>query len=501
MKVDRNIRILMVYPRYPATFWSFKHVLKYVSKKAAYPPLGLLTVAAMLPAGWELKVADLNVAALRERDLQWADYVMVSAMLVQKASADQVIERCRRLGKKVIAGGPLFNGLEHEYAAKADHLISNEAEITLPEFLADLRSGAPRKIYRTSKFPSLESTPPPRWDLINIGDYASMSLQYSRGCPYDCEFCDISATFGRRPRVKSPARFIGEMQAIYDRGWRGSLFIVDDNFIGNKKAIKELLPLVIRWMQEHDYPFSLFTEASIDLADDDELLNLVIDAGFNKVFIGLETPSEESLKGCSKTQNCRDDIPAQIRKLQSRGLQVMGGYIVGFDHDDEGIFSRQMRFIQETGVVTAMVGLLIALPNTRLWNRLKEENRLAFETVETVGNNTEAAVNFIPAMDRQKLIDGYRELVKTIYSPALYYERVCRFLECYRPARREKLRSPHIRALLKSLVYNGVFGNGASQLYYWKMFWKTVLFRPRAFPVAMTLMIFGEHFRKVAQKI
>ncbi len=494
------MRILMVYPQYPATFWSFKHVLKYVSKKAAYPPLGLLTVAALLPSEWEMKVADLNVAALRESDLQWADYVMVSAMLVQKAFADQVIEQCRRLGKKVIAGGPLFNGLAEEYESKTDHLVLNEAEITLPEFLADLRSGTPRKVYFTDKFPCLEHTPPPRWDLISFRDYASMSLQYSRGCPYNCEFCDISATFGRRPRVKSPAQFIGELQALYDRGWRGSLFIVDDNFIGNRKAIKQMLPHVIAWMEEHDYPFSFFTEASIDLADDDELLNLIVDAGFDKVFIGLETPSEESLKGCSKTQNCRGDIPAQIRKLQSRGLQVMGGYIVGFDHDDERIFSRQMRFIQDTGVVTAMVGLLNALPNTRLWNRLKEEGRLALET-HPQGNNTEAAINFIPAMDRQKLIDGYRQLVKSLYSPALYYERVCRFLECYRPARRERLRIRHISALLKSLVYNGVFGNGASQVYYWKMFWNTVLFRPSAFPVAMTMMIFGEHFRKVAKKI
>lgn len=492
------MRVLMVYPQYPATFWSFKHVLKYVSKKAAYPPLGLLTVAAMLPSEWELKIVDLNVSALRQRDLQWADYVMISAMLVQKASVDQVLEQCRRLEKKVIVGGPLFNGLAEEYAAKADHLVLNEAEITLPEFLQDLRQGNLRKIYRTEKFPSLESTPPPRWDLVNIGDYASMCLQYSRGCPYNCEFCDISATLGRRPRVKSPAQFIGEMQALYDRGWRGSLFIVDDNFIGNKKAIKELLPRIIQWMKEHDYPFTLLTESSIELADDDELLRLVVDAGFNKVFIGLETPSEESLRGCSKIQNCRNDIPAQIRKLQSHGLQVMGGYIVGFDGDDEGIFSRQLRFIQETGVVTAMVGLLNALPNTRLWQRLKEENRLAFETA---GNNTEAAVNFIPAMDRDKLIEGYRQLVKSIYSPALYYERVCRFLECYRPARREKLHLRHIGAFLKSVIYSGIFGNGRSQLYFWKMFWNTALFRPRAFPVAMTMMIFGEHFRKVARKI
>jgi radical SAM superfamily enzyme YgiQ (UPF0313 family) len=495
------MRVLMVYPEYPATFWSFKHVLKYVSKKAAYPPLGLLTVAAMLPSEWEMKVADLNVAGLRESDLQWADLVMVSAMLVQKASTDHVLEQCRRLGKKVIAGGPLFNGLASEYMGKADHLVLNEAEITLPEFLEDLRNGSARKVYTTGKFPSLENTPPPRWDLVNIRDYASMSLQYSRGCPHNCQFCDISVTLGRRPRVKSPAQFIGEMQALYNRGWRGSLFIVDDNFIGNKKAIKTLLPQVIRWMEEQDYPFSLFTEASIDLADDDELLRLMMDAGFNKVFIGLETPSEESLRGCSKTLNCRNDIPAQIRKLQAHGLQVMGGYIVGFDHDDEGIFARQMRFIQETGVVTAMVGLLNALPNTRLWNRLKEENRLAFDTAETTGNNTEANINFVPAMDRQKLIEGYRELVKAIYSPALYYERVCRFLECYRPARREKLQFRHVMAFLKSIIYNGLFGNGASQLYYWKMFWNTVLFRPRAFSVAMTMMIFGEHFRKVARKL
>lgn len=495
---ERKMKILMVYPEYPVTFWSFDHVLKFISKKAAYPPLGLLTVAAMLPDDWDIRLVDMNVEKLKERDLEWADFVMISAMLIQKKSVLAILQRCHGLGKRVIAGGPLFNSTPKEYHDLVDHLILNEAEYTLPPFLTDLRTGNPQKVYRTDGFPGLHMTPIPRWDLIKVKKYATPMIQCSRGCPFDCEFCDITSLYGRKPRVKSADQFIAEVEAIYELGWRGNVFVVDDNFIGNKRKIKEMLPRLIEWMKLHQYPFTFLTEASINLADDDELIDLMVEAGFDTVFIGLETPDEESLKECAKNQNRSRDMVAAIRKLQRAGIQVLGGYIVGFDNDDAGIFSRQIKFIQESGVVTAMVGLLNAPPGTRLWQRLKAENRLE---MNASGDNTDGTINFVPKMDKEVLISGYRQIVRTIYSPRYFYQRVCRFLQHYQPRRKRRLRFHEFKAFLKSIFYLGILGNGLSQCYYWKMLFKSIIWHRKLFPEAITLMVYGHHFRKVAKRV
>jgi radical SAM superfamily enzyme YgiQ (UPF0313 family) len=488
----------MIYPEYPVTFWSFAHVLKFVSKKAAYPPLGLLTVAALLPDDWDIRLVDLNVDKLRNEDLRWADYVMISAMLVQKKSVQNILQRCRQLEKKVIAGGPLFNGMTEEYLEAVDHLILSEAELTLPPFLADLIKGIPGKLYHTDSFPELHLTPIPRWDLIKSENYATLMVQCSRGCPFDCEFCDITVLYGRKARVKSGDQLIAELETIYRLGWRGKVFFVDDNFIGNKRKIKSMLPQLIHWMKDHDYPFVFITEASINLADDEELIELMAEAGFLQVFIGLETPDEGSLREGGKHQNLGRDMVAAISKLQAAGIQVMGGYIIGFDNDDEGIFARQIKFIQESGVVTAMVGLLNALPRTRLWQRLKQEDRLQ---VIASGDNTDGTINFVPRMDREQLIEGYRKIVNTLYSPRYFYQRVCRFLEQYQPRRRRRVRPHEIQAFLKSILYLGILGNGLSQWYYWKTLFKSVFCHRGSFPDTVTLMIYGHHFRKVAKRL
>lgn len=492
------MKVLLVYPEIPATFWSFRYVLKLVSKKAAYPPLGLLTVAAMLPDDWEIRLVDMNIDKLSNGDLEWADYVMVSAMLVQKRSTLDVLQRCRGLGVKVIAGGPLFTGAPEDFLELVDHLILNEAELTLPPFLADLNRGNPQKVYRTDAFPELSSTPIPRWDLIKMDKYGAMLIQASRGCPFNCEFCDIIILNGRKPRVKSADQLVRELTALHDLKWRDAIFFVDDNFIGNKRKIKVILPSLADWMKAHRYPFTFLTEASINLADDDELIELMCEAGFSTVFVGLETPDDDSLKECCKNQNCDRDLTAAVQKLQACGLQVYGGYIVGFDSDDEGIFSRQIKFIQESGVVTAMVGLLTALPKTRLWERLKAENRLISGAT---GENTDGTVNFIPRMDREKLLEGYRSMVRTIYSPRHFYQRVSRFLEKYKPRRRHKMTAGDIKAFLKTVIFLGVLGNGASQFYYWKMVFKSLIFYRESFAEAMTLMAYGYHFRKVSESI
>jgi radical SAM superfamily enzyme YgiQ (UPF0313 family) len=419
------MKILMVYPRYPDTFWSFRHALKFISKKASFPPLGLLTVASMLPAEWEKKLVDLNVKALSNADLKWADLVFISAMVVQKESAIDVIARCRGLGIKVVAGGPLFTTGYEEFEG-IDHFVLGEAEVTLPLFLADLAAGQPKKLYLSGERPDINRTPLPMWSLIDMKQYSGMSMQYSRGCPFDCDFCDIIVLNGHEPRTKGRQQMIDELDALYHSGWRGSLFIVDDNFIGNKNKLKkETLPAMIEWSKRKKYPFLFFTEASINLADDDELMELMAEAGFNRVFIGIETPNEDSLVECNKLQNKNRDLAASVKKIQNRGFEVMGGFILGFDNDPASIFSKQIRFIQQTGIVTAMVGLLNAPKGTKLYKRLKKEDRLLDDFT---GDNTDYSLNFVPKMKIENLMAGYKNVLDTIYSPRQYYERVVNFL-------------------------------------------------------------------------
>jgi radical SAM superfamily enzyme YgiQ (UPF0313 family) len=489
------MKVLLVYPQYPDTFWSFKHALKFISKKAAFPPLGLLTIAAMLPEKWEKKLVDMNVSKLTDKDIKWADYVFISAMIVQKDSVREIVARCKKLNVKTVAGGPLFTTGFKDFE-EIDHLVLNEAEITLPPFLEDLKNGCAKHIYTSSEHPDLAQTPIPLWELINMKNYASMSVQFSRGCPFDCEFCDITAIYGRVPRTKDEVQLLREFDALYERGWRNSVFIVDDNFIGNKIKVKAILLATIKWMKERNYPFSFFTEASLNLADDEELMRLMTDAGFNKVFLGLETPIEESLVECNKFQNRNRDMVASVKKIQNRGLEVFGGFIVGFDHDPLSIFESQINFIQKIGVATAMVGLLTALPGTRLHARLEKEGRLL---KDSSGNNTDGSLNFVPKMDSEVLINGYKKLLDTIYSPKKYYERVITFLEEYKPVKRKKkIRFSDIKALTKSMWFLGVVEK--SRKYYWKLMAKSLFKYRRSFPEAVTLTIYGSHFRKVVDK-
>ena len=491
------MKILLVYPQYPDTFWSFRYALKIISKKAANPPLGLLTVAAMLPGEWEKKLVDMNVSSLTDDDINWADYVFLGAMVVQQDSVREVIARCNKLGTRLVAGGPLFTTTDEEFDG-VDHFVLGEAEVTLPPFLRDLEQGCARHIYASNERPDITKTPVPLWSLINTKKYSSMSVQYSRGCPFNCEFCDIIVLNGHKPRTKGKEQVLVELDALYHLGWREGVFIVDDNFIGNRRKLKsEILPAIISWMKTRKYPFALSAEASINLADDEELMQLMVDAGFNTVFVGIETPNEESLVECNKSQNQNRDLVASVKKIQNHGFEVQGGFIVGFDSDPLSIFKSQISFIQKSGIVTAMVGLLNAPAGTRLYQRLKEENRLL---EGFTGDNTDCSLNFIPKMNYETLINGYKHVLDTIYSPKDFYERVKTFLKEYRPRRKrwDRIRFDHIRAFIRSVWVLGVKERG--RRYYWKLFISTLLKYPRAFPLSVSLAVYGYHFRKVVEK-
>ena len=369
-------RILLVYPKIPPTYWSMRHAISLIGKKGLMPPLGLLTIAGYFPSEeYELVLVDMNVRRLRERDIAGADLVMLSAMIVQKDSFFEVARICLRLGVPVAAGGPYPTACPEEMEG-IDYLILDEGELTLPRFLADWREGRALRSYTDEAKPSLDSAPMPRFDLIDPGDYANMPLQYSRGCPFNCEFCDIVTLFGRVPRTKSPERLVAELEGILKIGFRGTVFIVDDNFIGNKAHVKELLRALGPWQAERGYPFRLSTEASLDLARDEELLDLMVAANFTMVFLGLETPHQDSLECAGKKQNLLLEPVRAVEAIQRKGIEVSGGFIIGFDADPPGICEEQIRFVKELAVPMAMVGLLTALPRTALRDRLEREGRL-----------------------------------------------------------------------------------------------------------------------------
>lgn len=489
------MNILLVYPKYPDTYWSFKHALRFISKKAAVPPLGLITVSAMLPKGWNKKLVDLNICDLEEKDLHWADFVFISAMYVQKESVARILTRCQLAKRKIIAGGPLFTQ-EHQNYPEIDHFILKEAEITLPGFLNDLANGLPlQRIYTTDAYADMEVSPVPDFHLLRLNDYAFVNLQVSRGCPFGCDFCEITTLLGHRVRMKSTAQVLNELETLYRLNWRGPVSIVDDNFIGNQKTvINNLLPAMTSWMKQHSYPFSFSAQTSIDLADDDVLLGNMRSAGFTSTFIGIETPVEEALHSCHKIQNRNRDMIQNIKTIQQSGIQVSGGFIVGFDTDNPGIFQTQINFIQQSGIVSAMVGLLNAPKNTKLYKRLEKENRL---TEEPTGSNTDFTMNFVPVMDRQLLLNGYREIIQGIYAIKPYYARVREFLSHYNRNTeiRPRIAFSRLMAFFKSILIIGIINQGRSE--YWKLLAWTLRKKPGMLVEAVTFTVFGYHFRTV----
>jgi len=489
------MKVLLVNPEFPDTYWSFRHALPFEGKRCAFPPLGLLTVSALLPDSWERKLVDLNVRRLKASDIEWADMVFATAMLVQKDSLKEVVKRCKAKGKRVVLGGPYVT-TTIEDLPDADHIFLGEAETTLPQFVADLARGEPKRSYQAAERPPLSATPMAHFHLADLKRYSAMSVQYSRGCPFSCEFCDIIEIYGRVPRTKSNQQMLAEFDALKALGWRGTVFIVDDNFIGNKKNVRQLLPELARWQKENGYPFSLITESSVNLADDEPLLHNMRDAGFRRVFLGIETPVEESLKEAQKSQN-RGNLLDSVKKIQSYGMEVMAGFIVGFDNDPADIFQRQIDFIRKSAIPLAMVGLLNALPDTQLWKRLEREGRLLGEAS---GNNTTCTFNFKTRMDPALLIQGYQTIMRTIYSPREYYERA---LDSMRRTAQESTEPQHYNAisalasLTRVLVRLGLLDRERKE--FWRFVTQAMVRHRDRFAETLRLAAMGYHFRKLSE--
>jgi radical SAM superfamily enzyme YgiQ (UPF0313 family) len=487
------MKVLLVNPEFPDTYWSFRHALPFERKRCAFPPLGLLNVSALLPQSWERRLIDLNVSALKKSAIDWADIVFVTGMLVQKESVHEVVRRCKAAGKRVVLGGPyVTTTIEHLPAV--DHVFLGEAETTVPQFVQDLQCGEAKRTYQAAERPPLSTTPVADFHLADMKSYSAMSVQYSRGCPFNCEFCDIIEIYGRVPRTKSNQQMLAELDALLRLGWRGTVFIVDDNFIGNKKNVRRLLPELAAWQERNGHPFSLLTEASVNLADDDQLLSEMQRAGFRRVFLGIETPVEESLKEAQKTQN-RGDLLKSVKKIQSYGMEVMAGFIVGFDNDPDDIFERQISFIRESAIPLAMVGLLTALPDTQLWRRLEKEGRLLGESS---GNNTNCALNFVPRMDAARLIAGYQSIMRTIYKPSEYYQRALDSLKRTAQDVPEPVRmkiTSGVAAFIRLILKLGVLDRERKE--FWRFLALTVRRHHDQFPQSMRLAAMGYHFRKL----
>jgi radical SAM superfamily enzyme YgiQ (UPF0313 family) len=495
------MRALLVQARSPNTYWSFEHALAIVGKAATFPPLGIATLAALLPAGWELRVRDLHVEPLEDADLAWADVVLVSGMLVQLESMRDVLRRARAAGRRTVVGGPAATSAP-ELFREADHVFRGEAEGRLDLLVRVLEAGAPGAPRLLSpegdERPGLHLARVPRFDLLDLSSYESHALQYSRGCPFRCEFCDIVELFGRVPRVKSPAQVVAELDALHAQGARGTLFFVDDNFVGNRGAVEQLLPALCAWQERNGRPFVFCTEASLDLATHPALVAAMVEAGFSQVFLGIETPSAEALAGAGKTQNLRMPQERAVEELTRAGLEVYAGFIVGFDSDGPDIFDRQLAFISGLPIARAMVGVLAALPGTRLWRRLEHEGRLRGAPS---GDQFERP-NFVPAMDERTLLAGYRRLLAALYAPDAYRRRCALHLDSAPVARgavARVVRDGELRTLWRAVWRVGVLGRRR------RMFWSLVARALRRgtglLPRAITFAVVGESLIRYTEEV
>ncbi|MEL6223960.1 MAG: DUF4070 domain-containing protein [Cyanobacteria bacterium J06627_8] len=489
------MRALLVYPRFPKTFWSYEKILELVNRKVLLPPLGLVTVAAILPQSWEFKLVDCNIRDVTDDEWAWADIVIMSAMIVQKGDILTQIAKAKQHGKRIAVGGPYPTSMPQEMRdAGVDYLILDEGEITLPLFVEALERGdTSGEFTADGEKPSVTDTPIPRYDLLERDAYDSMSIQFSRGCPFQCEFCDIIVLYGRKPRTKTPAQLIAELQSLYDLGWRGGVFMVDDNFIGNKRNVKLLLKELKDWQAEHKYPFRFDTEASLDLAEDDELIELMLECNFAAVFMGIETPDEGSLQLTKKFQNTRSPLLESIEKVTHSGLRVIAGFIIGFDGEKSGAGQRIVEFAEITGIPTTTFAMLQALPHTALWHRLEKEGRLR----EKDGNiNQTTLMNFVPTRPVEDIAQEYIDAFRQLYEPEQYLDRVYRyFLKLGAPRVQPEFKLPEwvvVKALMIVFWRQGF--KRKTRWKFWHHFFHMLIKNPAVVEQYVTVCAHNEHF-------
>lgn len=493
------MKALLLYPQFPQSFWSYDRFMEIAGLKAAIPPLGIITVAALLPQDWEIRFCDRNVTLETAEDWQWCDLVIISAMLVQKPDFHALIKKAVQLGKKVAVGGPYPTSLPQDALDSGAHyLILDEGEITVPLFLEALSQGKNCGIFRACEKPDVTLSPMPRFDLLKRDAYLMMAMQFSRGCPFSCEFCDIITLYGRKPRTKEPSQAIAELQALYDLGWRGSLFIVDDNFIGNQRNVKRFLRELIPWVKQHNYPFTFITEASVNLAEDDELLHLMREAGFYAVFLGIETPDQDSLEVTNKLQNTRNPLIEACRKINQAGMLIYAGFIIGFDGERTGAGKRIQAFVEQTSIPQPMLGILQALPNTALWNRLQQEQRLVTGVGATEVGDQNSLMNFKPTRPLAEIAREYVETFWTLYEPQNYLRRClqqCLNIDSRNEGKQTMQFSPGqgLRLVIQLIWLQG-FQRAEIRGQFWRQLWMIMMKKPQVLNMYLGLCAAGEHF-------
>lgn len=504
------MKALLVYPEFSSSgFWNYGEVCRLMGARYPASPLGMITLAALLPADWHLRLIDQNTAPLEDADIDWADLVFIGGMLPQQSRSLRLIDRVHSRGKKVVAGGPDPTSQPHLYRT-ADYLVLGEAEGSIPLFLEDLAKGIPSGEYVPDHRPDMSESPVPRFDLLGLGDYLMIGIQFSRGCPFNCEFCDIIELYGREPRTKSPQQIVAELDALYGLGYRGHVDFVDDNFIGHKGKAKEILRAVKAWSEEHGHPFFYSTEASINLADDDELLGLMRDLDFRYVFIGIESADEEVLASAHKRQNLNRDIVDDLHKIYAHGIIVNGGFILGFD-DESNASARKMADIIDRGnIVMSMVGLLFALPNTQLTRRLRMEARLLDDAAHqreslesTQVDQTTSGLNFVTKRPRAEVIGDFLYVLKEAYSTRAYFDRCLRLGEAvavhykFKPSWGRRIR--YGAAFLKTAAKLGL--RPSTSYYFWRNLFLILLRRISSIEAVVNLMAMYLHFGRQSKFI
>lgn len=489
------MKALLIWPILPNSFWSYQETLDLAGLRSTNPPLGLITIASMLPSDWEVKLIDRNVRLETAADWEWCDLVIISAMIIQQQDLRDLIQKGVALGKKVAVGGPFSTSVpEFALEAGADYLILDEGECTMPLFLEALARGEERGIFRSPEKPDVTQTPIPRFDLLELDAYMAITVQFSRGCPFQCEFCDIINLYGRKPRTKEPEQMLAEFEVLYQMGWRRLVFVVDDNFIGNKRNAKVFLRALIPWMQERDYPFILVTEASLNLAEDDELLELMVQAGFTMVFMGIETPDVASLAGVNKEQNTRHSLMESCDKITRAGLQILSGFIIGFDGEKPGAGRRIQEFIEETGIPQSHLSLLQALPNTAMWQRLKQENRL-LEGLGTNLTSQKSLMNFEPTRPLEEVVTEFIATFWNLYEPLPYLKRTFRHfikMEGQRPRNKRPLTRKELRLFWAVCWRQGILRS--TRFRFWWQFAAIALQKPHLLYDYFVALGVGEHF-------